>query len=283
MIFKKYKPYIVLFYALSLISIIVASFYDLAIDKALNNPTDIFSVWFYNTGEMPSRLILPLAGTVIYLTYKTKLEKILGLVFSLGGSIYLGIHLGMYFFKEPNNYVYGGIYGLGLGICILIVSKFINIPDDKKEILRKISYYVIAIMFIQTGIVEGSKFLWGRVRFRDLLKAGSFDAFTPWYHLNGLTGNKSFPSGHTGGAAVSYTMLFLPYISKKWNDKKALSFIIPLVYSSTVAFTRLVMGAHYLSDVTAGGFIAFTTVIVAIKIFEKKNANLIDRESVLVK
>ena len=128
-------------------------------------------------------------------------------------------------------------------------------------------------MFVQITAVEGMKYLWGRVRFRDLLAAGSYDAFTPWYKINGINGNKSFPSGHTAGAGMSYLMMAFPYLSKKWKNKKTLCFVIPLVYTSVVAFTRLVMGAHYLSDVAMGGIVSFTVVIIAFTLYEKKFLN----------
>ena len=47
-------------------------------------------------------------------------------------------------------------------------------------------------------------------------------------------------------------------------------FIIAFIYTITVAFTRLVMGAHYLSDVAVGNAVAFTCIIIAIAYLEKK-------------
>ncbi|MCD7796950.1 MAG: hypothetical protein LUG95_04925 [Clostridiales bacterium] len=73
---KKYRPYIITFYILSAISLVVASFYDLQIDISLNNPDNIFAQWLRNTGEMPSRLICPLAGAVLYYTCSKKLKKL---------------------------------------------------------------------------------------------------------------------------------------------------------------------------------------------------------------
>ena len=56
----------------------------------------------------------------------------------------------------------------------------------------------------------------------------------------------------------------------KLKNRKQLCFFIPFVYSGIVAFTRLVMGAHYLSDVTIGGTVSFTIVIIAMAILQKK-------------
>lgn len=162
------------------------------------------------------------------------------------------------------------IYGIGFGIVCLTVGKFITIPDEKRDILRAASITGVTVMFAQILVIEGMKYLWGRVRFRDLLAQGSYDAFTPWYKINGINGNKSFPSGHTAGAGMSYLMMLFPCLSKKCENKAQLCFWVPCVYTSVVAFTRLVMGAHYLSDVAMGGIVSFTIVLIAIKIFEKR-------------
>ncbi len=72
---------------------------------------------------------------------------------------------------------------------------------------------------------------------------------------------------------MSYLMMLFPFVSKKWDKRKKLCFFIPLVYTGMVAFTRLVVGAHYLSDVTMGGTIGFTVTIVGIYILDKKFFN----------
>ena len=270
---KKYKTDIIIFYVAALAALLAALFWDLELDKILNNPKDIFSIWFQNTGEIPSRLICPIAGTVLFYTYKTKLEQAAGLIICLGGSAYFGYYIGKYFFIEENRMLFSIIYGLGFGIVCLILGQLINVPDKYRELIRKTAILGIIVMFLQLAVVEGLKYLWGRVRFRDLIAAGSYDAFTPWYKINGINGNKSFPSGHTAGAGMSYLIMLLPYISDKWKNRTQICFWTAFIYTSVVAFTRLVMGAHYLSDVTAGGIISFTIVIVSIKMFEKHCAD----------
>lgn len=270
---KRYKNEIIIFYALAAAALIAAAFCDLQLDKLLNNTENIIAIWFKNTGEIPGRLICPLAGTVLFYTYKDKLQQLAGAIIALGGSAYFGYYIGKYFFLDEHRMLFSIIYGLGFGITCLIIGKFIAIPDKHRDKLRQIAILSIIIMFVQITVIEGMKYLWGRVRFRDLLASGSYDAFTPWYQINGINGNKSFPSGHTAGAGMSYLMMAFPYLSKKWERRKTLCFVIPLVYTSVVAFTRLVMGAHYLSDVAMGGIVSFTIVIIAFSLYEKKFLN----------
>lgn len=267
---KKYKGNIIFFFAVAVIALIVAAFCDLQIDIELNNPESIFAIWFRNTGEIPSRLICPIAGTVLFYTYKNKIQQIAGFIIALGGSAYLGYYLGKYFFVEENQMLFSIIYGIGFGVVCLIIGSFIKIPDEYRDLLRAAAITGVIVMFAQILVIEGMKYLWGRVRFRDLIAAGSYGEFTPWYKINGINGNKSFPSGHTAGAGMSYLMMLFPLISRKWKDKTQICFWIPCIYTSVVAFTRLVMGAHYLSDVTVGGAVSFVIVLIAVKIFEEK-------------
>ncbi len=267
---KKYRWCIIIFYICALASLITATFVDLRLDIWLNNPTDPFSKWFEGTGELPCRMIGVAAGLLIFYLCEKPLLKVFGLILELGFSAYMGYHYAMYFFKEENLVVFGVLCGLELGALLLYAGKYMVIPDEMKRPLIILSFAGLAVMFVQLGCIEVIKSLWGRVRFRDLVTMPNYDRFTPWYHPNGINGNRSFPSGHTASAAMSYLMMLLPFASKKWDKHKFVCFIVPFVYTSIVAFTRLVVGAHFLSDVTIGGVIGFTSVIIAMPILDKK-------------
>jgi membrane-associated phospholipid phosphatase len=96
--------------------------------------------------------------------------------------------------------------------------------------------------------VQPLKIFWGRVRFRDLEPL--FTDFTDWYVPNGITGSDSFPSGHSamGFVLISFFILFR---NKNFNAKFAIySFV--LIWAIAVAASRVVIGAHFLSDVIVG-------------------------------
>ncbi len=270
---KQWKPYIICFYVLTAVSLVTATFVDLNLDVALNNPQSEFARWFEATGEMPSRLVTTVAGVLLFYLSEKPLLKIFGLVANFGGAAYLGAHLHRYFFKEMFSLPVGIVFGIGIGVIALYIGQYIHVSEQLKKPLIILCLTGIAVWFAQMCVIESVKIVWGRVRFRELLRQGSTDGFMPWYRPGGFTTSneyKSFPSGHTAGAGVSYLMLLLPYVSPKWKQHKVWCFVIPLVYTGTVAFSRMVMGAHYLSDVTVGGMISFTAVIIAIKIIDKK-------------
>ena len=75
---------------------------------------------------------------------------------------------------------------------------------------------------------------------------------------------KSFPSGHTFSAGLSYTLICIPDMVDKFKTKgwKAFWYALPIVITGVVGLSRVVMGAHYFSDVLFGGTIAFLAVCI---------------------
>lgn len=267
---KKYKNAAIFFYTAAIIALIAAAFLDLKIDIFLNNPQNPVAIWFCNTGEMPCRLICPLAGAVIFKTADKVWEKIIGILLNIGGSGYLGYYVGKYFFAENYRMSYDIALGVFFGAAVLVAMNWIYIPEKSKKAIKILAYTGVIVMAVQLITVDVMKNLWGRVRFRDLLKAESYDDFTAWYIINGKNGNKSFPSGHTAGAGMTYLAMLFPFVSEKCKKRANLCFILPMLYTSTVGITRLVMGAHYLSDITMGAIISFTIVLITVKIYDKK-------------
>ncbi len=265
---KRYKGMILCFYILTAAALIAAVFYDLRLDIWLNNTKNLFAIWLQNTGEMPGRLICPFAGTVLFYAAANRWEKAAGFLLALGGSVYFGTYFGKYFFLEENQMLFSLVWGAGFGVSTLLAGSLI--PQQLMKKLRAAAWIGVIVMAVQLLCVEALKYLWGRVRFRDLLAAGSYDAFTSWLHPNGINGNKSFPSGHTAGAGMSYLMMLLPFCTERLKGRERLCALLPFAYTSLVALSRLIMGAHYLSDVAMGGAISFTLVLIALKVYEKR-------------
>lgn len=96
------------------------------------------------------------------------------------------------------------------------------------------------LLFVQTV-----KILWGRVRFRNLTTG--YSDYTPWYLPQGITGHRSFPSGH---AAMGWMLLPLTlFLDSRSRRVKFLISILIVSWGLFVALGRVVIGAHYASDV----------------------------------
>jgi undecaprenyl-diphosphatase len=80
-------------------------------------------------------------------------------------------------------------------------------------------------------------------------------------------GGYSFPSGHTADVfsiAISVTMVIS---SKKWT-------LIPLwIWAILVAYSRMLLGVHYLTDILGSIFICLLFALLMQALFKKKKQN----------
>ena len=265
---KNYRAGIILFYAMAATAMAAATGYDLKIDIALNAPASFVANWFADTGEVPGYLLLLCAGGVLAKCLQNKWLKALFAVGTLGAGVYLGDYVARRLFENNDlRFGYGVLYGLGVALLFLLALRFIPVPERLRIPLLLMAVIGLCGYAVSSGIINLMKMVWGRVRFRDL--TDGYGAFTAWYVINGDTGAHSFPSGHTGSAGVTYYLMFLPFVSEKWQKRRYLCFAVAFAYTSVVAATRLVMGAHYLSDVTVGGTVIFTCVLISLAAYRK--------------
>ena len=272
-LFKIYKKEIIFFYICAAISLIAASFADLKIDIFLNSPSNLIANWFEQTGEMPSSLLITVAMAFIMKCANPRWMKIVAAVCCVAGGGYFGYWLGGNLFAG-NEFqdAYGVIFGVGFAITVIFVMHFITIPESARKPLLIIAFVGLGAGALGTVLTESIKTIWGRVRFRSM--EAPYSDFTPWFKINGNNGNHSFPSGHTAGAGVSYQLMLLPFVSKKCREHKTALFVTAFVFTSIVALTRIVVGAHYLSDVAVGGTISFTCTLIGIAFYEKFSGRL---------
>ena len=179
-------------------------------------------------------------------------------------------------------------------LSLALMATFIAtlaVRNFKKESIEKLVMFAFAVLCVAAlanilvGIVKGPV---GRMRFRAMNMIGDFSRFTPWYVVNGameedelirLFGTtdacRSFPSGHTCAAGMSYCLVMLiPALNIKDKWKKAALWILPIAFTGTVAISRIMVGAHFMSDVLMGGTISFLSMIIFREIFVVKGANV---------
>jgi membrane-associated phospholipid phosphatase len=107
-------------------------------------------------------------------------------------------------------------------------------------------------------VVTLLKLVWGRVRYRDLAPLAR--DFTPWYAPQGWSGHSSFPSGHAAlGWLLLPSLLIWPPGSLGYRCACAVS----ISWGVFVAASRVVIGAHYLSDVLFSSALAFAVMAFA--------------------
>lgn len=144
-----------------------------------------------------------------------------------------------------------GATGLGILFFVLLIPEAQQFPIAS-EAGAKTARAGITMAFWSFLIIQAMKIIWGRPRFISLSDPSV--SFEPWFHISGLVFSddlyKSFPSGHTGAAAMIFWITLLPYVDPKL--KKGRLWGLAIVYTALIAVSRIMAGMHYISDVMAG-------------------------------
>ena len=246
---------------------------DLWISINLYNPNAGWAIFIEKYGEIPG-LIVILIGVHIYivtLKASSNIKTILftGFLLTTGSliTIYilaalsLAINESWEFFSTNRSYFFLAAILLNILISLLFRKKF---KYSKKSVLfSRISFkmFFYGYLLIATPL----KIFWGRIRFRDLAK--NYSDFTPWYWPNGITGNDSLPSGH---AAMSFMLivLFIFFMDKTFYKRILFKGLI-IAWGIMVCASRVVIGAHFTSDVLFGAMIIVVTYLFLINNADK--------------
>lgn len=158
------------------------------------------------------------------------------------------------------------------GAAIMLIFIFVStkIKQDVLKQLQRMFIFIIVALLAELAVVEGLKLIFGRLRFREWLQNPT-NGYWPWYRLNGKPqsdGYKSFPSGHTASACLLLPVTFIFNAFGKEKEGRTARICL-LVWVLTVMTSRMMAGAHFLSDVCAGALITVTiTVITGAIIFK---------------
>ena len=247
-------------------------YYDLAIDHAIGDATSWFGRLFMVVGEYPQYLLIPISGTIFFYNADTLNNKASTIIFKIFGCVVIAVGFFIWVnngtkvdnMKLPAAPAFAIFAALFYGAVCLGVGALVQKQEMHK--LFKFAIFALTFVIVSYLVMTIMKELWSRMRYRDMLKEGNFDGFTPWFKLNFGRQNKvegyeytSFPSGHTSSAACIFAICVLPDLYKKL-DKKWIRYTlygVSTAFTVIVAISRLVNTAHFLSDVLMGGLITY--------------------------
>ena len=239
---------------------ILFGIYDLGISTALINENSVWGNFGADYGEVPGYALIALALATWLGSYikHVKKQKILIILAVITGVIYLLLGI----FDNDNTDI-----SLGISLIILPLTYLIITWNTDWRRYRKIASIISILAIINPLLlVQLIKLFWGRVRYRDL--AINYTNFTAWFIPRGITGNFSFPSGHT---AMGW--MFLPFLilvkNKEIKFPLKLTLLIGVIdWGMFVAMSRIIVGAHYCSDVLfSSGFATVITILLYRKIY----------------
>ncbi len=281
--------------------------------KALENHTyytneTVFGVVFEAVGSSPVYLMLAFAFQILFWQVMRKMKahpgkELLAILLLVAGTIsyyvmfddavkYMLQHLAAESFKGA-----GFLKGISLFFAALMTFfATFAIRNYSEESVNKLVMFAVAVLCVaalSNAVVAIVKIPMGRMRYRAMNSTGGatiggFDNFTRWYQPQGqmdkeqmkaLFGTtdacKSFPSGHTCSAGMVYSLLMLlDVFNVKSKGKRIVSWIAAITYTGMVAVSRIIVGAHFFSDVLMGGTIAFLSMILFREIFICKGSHV---------
>jgi membrane-associated phospholipid phosphatase len=144
------------------------------------------------------------------------------------------------------------------------------------EILKN-ALFLAAVSFVTLILISATKEIMCRPRFRYVLAMDDIAYFKKWWQSGrelkeglgaGVVTDEfaSLPSGHSAYSmfAIFLFPAFADYIGRLGKIKPYL-FALGLVWWGITAFSRLTVGAHYLTDVTIAGLVTiFAYVIISV-------------------
>lgn len=271
------KRFIWGFLMLWVLLMVIFTFNDLSVSKALYNEEHSRFGWFFEVyGEHPAFLILFAAGSILFSTVRNDrlVKKIVvrlvsGLFILLSGFSIVYIALMRGYELDGGNVM---LICLAISVLIATLSQWLlrRVPVDSLSQYNRAAWAAIAIVFAEIMVVNVLKIFWGRMRFRNM--EGDYSQFTSWLLPQGIQesgvtaeAHKSFPSGHSAnGWTMMVWMLFMPFVSK-WRN---IMLVIALVWGLCTSFSRVIMGAHFATDVLFGAFITITCMLLLCKLFK---------------
>ncbi|MDI9348959.1 MAG: phosphatase PAP2 family protein [Candidatus Symbiobacter sp.] len=172
------------------------------------------------------------------------------------------------FFKEISDIALGKWYLVGMPLLAVMlvaaaaVMRFSRHHRAERKLINWVSIpAMIWVAVVLSGLAANlMKWVIGRYRPEVYFLAGPDDARFGLHYFSHAYLQNSFPSGHTTTAFAVATCLWLFW------PRGGFAF---LAFGLVVAVTRVLAGAHWPSDVVAGGFVGFASAIMLHRIMNR--------------
>ncbi len=258
---------------------IFGSVSDLAISQVLYDPDSMFGQVLAAYGEVPTFLAWSASGT-LFIVGRNPHHTVLRVgqvVF--GGGLIAGSVLALT--VMPTSYValplpVTGVLAVAIvGGTVFTVLKVSG--DAEQAFLIRVGVVLFLVPAIQVVVVTALKIFWERPRMR-MITVTESAGFMPWWQpgyparsalmAQGVLADefKSFPSGHTSNATTLLLLTSLSALSTRLRDKAGLFFWVGAAWGFAVAFSRIIMGAHFLTDTIAGFTVTFVAVLIVYQV-----------------
>lgn len=241
-----YLPYLI-FTAL----LVIATFYDLSINCFLYDPNHLPSLFFERFVLIPPECLIPLTLMAFSRIYQKKILALTALI----AFFIIVMHAFQGLLSIENNILISAM------LSLTALWFLFQIPTPIWTKHKTFFYYLAFILIITFVMTLSIKQIWGRIRFREM--SDPLLEFQPWYVFSGINGHHSFPSNHS----AFMTLILCPLFTNAQPKYKTLWIVLCFGLIAYMMLTRMILGAHFLSDTLFGFAIPYTAILIASKIF----------------
>ena len=284
------------FAVLLVVLLAVGTFADYQIAQAIYAPDNPVVIFISSLGLIP--LVYPicfLLGVLVQRSLVSKKSQILRiagallcvLLAALAGAL---ITRSLLSIRDG----FGGIVGaelptlaragigvvVGLALCAFGYSA--GKKNDAKDLARRM-IVVVVVLVASYLVLEVVKNCMARPRPRTLFAGYEGIVFSPWYSQTSGTEQlmatyglekdafKSFPSGHSL-QAVSLLAAFygVSLVYPSLRQRLGVMLVVEFVFGLTIMSCRMILGAHFLSDVSVGALFGVVAFLIIFTQLERK-------------
>ncbi|MCL2101942.1 MAG: phosphatase PAP2 family protein [Fibromonadales bacterium] len=277
--------WIVLGIAMAMLSI--ATFADLHFANTLLNRESAFGHFFAVVAMAPTWTLIPISAGLMFgalIAQFKDMGKIWRVICSclLVFGVYMAIQRTTGFYGSRHLHGLPFPYLIYIVITAFLLATVLGAYASKKYPREVIIAALVGIIAVAGGrmLLDLFKDVWGRQRFWTMTDMAT--QFTAWYapqfpnaaRVKELGDTiKSFPSGHSfGSMSVLWLSMFPAFIEFCQEKRKAWSngiAIFALCFWAPVMLSRMVLGEHFLSDVSMSAIIFLVAFIFANWIIDK--------------
>ncbi|MDR1148499.1 MAG: phosphatase PAP2 family protein [Spirochaetaceae bacterium] len=267
------KKLVIVSSVVTVILLVLATFFDLQIDEYIYNPKSSFAKIFATLGMLPQNALLFLAPAMAFSAMFEKRREVKTPVWILIIAALLLVTIVDFrdtaiFLQDASKLPYSAVIPI---ICFVIFALFLAaLPFAKKKPNELLITALIGLAAFTVGyfILQTLKTYWGRQRFFTM--NDSAEQFTKWYlpQEKSVSDNfKSFPSGHSFNAMCAVWFALWPLFIDGLKKYTKLIFTLALLFGFATMASRMIYGRHFLSDVTVGAAIALASFALATMFF----------------
>ena len=292
----KKRFHLLIIIGILLAGFIVGSFLDLQIDQAIFSKNNGFGLFMASFGVYPCYAGLAfIGGGFLVTTLKRKEMPLWGKIIcyivsaaAYGMSIYLcGKEM-----PSPNGYNNDSLKPIAYAIpAVLFAGAFFGgfmvcRKGDAKQLW--VILLIMSVIFVVSLLPAGYviKLIIHRPRYRYAVRCGVTDYYNWWQpfpEYKDAIGHvvegfeitkeefKSFPSGHSGtGMILAMYLPLASYFFPKLKGKETFLFYGGVAFGLLMMFSRLLVGAHYLTDTCMGSLFVMVVFYVVNEVAVRK-------------